>query len=214
MHYRILFILLYISCVAKHNHSNHFMHKKSIPDLIKEFESPERDAYQEPQKVIEYLGPVKNQRIMDLGSGSGYFSVKLAKAGANVVSADVNDDFLKYIKTRLQSESVLPGSIELRKIMYDDPLTQSLEFDKIFILNVYHHLDKRDLYLRELHKGLKNSGEIIIIDFLKKDLPKGPPNHLKIESKIVVYELEKAGFKILDVNQELLKYQYIVRAKK
>ena len=118
------------------------------------------------------------------------------------------------IKTRLESESVLPGAIELRKIMYDDPLVQKMEFDKILIVNVYHHLDHRESYLRELHKGLKDNGEILIIDFLKKDFPKGPPEDLRIDPKAVVQDLEKTGYKVIDKNLELLKYQYIVRAKK
>jgi hypothetical protein len=53
---------------------NEHMHQKSTEDLIKHFESPERDAYQQPEKVLDYLGELKNKRIMDIGAGSGYFS--------------------------------------------------------------------------------------------------------------------------------------------
>ena len=49
----------------KQGAANEFMHRSSVDDLIDRFESPERDAYQQPQKVLEYLGNIQGQTIMD-----------------------------------------------------------------------------------------------------------------------------------------------------
>ncbi|MGB5320444.1 MAG: hypothetical protein WBN25_15500, partial [Eudoraea sp.] len=56
------------------NSANEQMHQSSTEDLIKRFESPERDAYQKPEKVLEYLGDLNNKSVIDIGAGSGYFS--------------------------------------------------------------------------------------------------------------------------------------------
>ena len=59
--------------------ANDYMHQSNTEELIERFESPERDAYQKPELVLEYLGDIKDKTIMDIGAGSGYFSVKLAE---------------------------------------------------------------------------------------------------------------------------------------
>ncbi|HUG44147.1 MAG TPA: hypothetical protein VMN76_07900, partial [Acidobacteriota bacterium] len=53
----------------------HGLHRD--PDAyIAMLESPERDAYQMPEAVIEALRLRPGQRIADIGSGSGYFSLR------------------------------------------------------------------------------------------------------------------------------------------
>lgn len=56
---------------------------------------------------------------MDIGAGTGYFSVKLAAKGANVIAADVSDDFQDYLKKRIKEEGI--SNIELRKLPCDSP---------------------------------------------------------------------------------------------
>jgi hypothetical protein len=143
----------------------------------------------------------------------GYFSFKLALKGANVISADVNDEFLAHINQRLQTEPVKPGSIVTRKIQFDNPTLNPEEVDKALMVNVNHHIEDRVPYLKMVRKGLKKNGELILIDFAKKKIPVGPPEDHKISSEDVKLELESAGFTSIEVNETLLKYQYIIRAK-
>jgi 2-polyprenyl-3-methyl-5-hydroxy-6-metoxy-1,4-benzoquinol methylase len=57
----------------KSNEVNEHMHKTPVSDLIKRFESPERNVYQKPEKVLDYIGDVKGLKILDIGAGSGIF---------------------------------------------------------------------------------------------------------------------------------------------
>ena len=45
-----------------------------------EFESPERDAWQRPDFVVSALSLPRDARVADLGAGTGYFAVRLARA--------------------------------------------------------------------------------------------------------------------------------------
>lgn len=125
----LLTMVIFIACRGKHNHehsknendmqehkhsqanhenhehgrANKHMHQSSLDDLVKRFESPERDEYQQPDKVLAYLGDIKDKTIMDIGAGTGYFSVKLADHGAHVIAADVDDDFQDYLKNELKT---------------------------------------------------------------------------------------------------------------
>ena len=187
------------------------MHKSSTDDLINRFESKERDEYQQPHKVMQYLGDINGKAIMDIGAGTGYFSVKLAKHGANVIAADVNDEFQTFLKKRIEDNKI--ENITLRKIPFDSPDLKDNEVDMVLIVNSYHHIDNRAEYFAKVKKGLKNDGELVVIDFFKTDVPVGPPTNHKVSIDEVVAELKKAGYTSFEVNVDLLPYQFIVKAK-
>jgi cyclopropane fatty-acyl-phospholipid synthase-like methyltransferase len=148
---------------------------------------------------------------MDIGAGSGYFSVKMAQKGAHVIAADVSDEFQQYLKERITKEKL--SSIELRKIPFDSPSLNDKEVDMVLIVNTYHHIENRSAYFTKVKKGIKDNGELIIIDFFKTDIPVGPPTAHKIAMDDVIAELKLAGFSNFFVDVNLLAYQFIIRAK-
>ncbi len=193
------------------NAANEHMHHRPVSELIDDFESPERDAYQKPEEVVALLGDISGQNIMDLGAGSGYFTVRLARKGAHVIAADVDDEFLGFINKRIKEKKL--DNIETRKIPYDSPELSPDEVDKVLIVNTYHHIEDRAEYFTKVRSGTKMWGELVLIDFYKTDLPIGPPVDHKISMDQVIAELKKAGYKNFDVNVELLPYQFIIRAQ-
>ena len=193
--------------------ANKHMHHSSVLELIKRFESPERDKYQQPEKVMDYLGNISGERIMDLGAGSGYFSVRMVNNGAYVIAADVDDEFLKYLKDRKKKEGFTDKQMEIRKIPHNDCGLQKKEADKVLIVNTYHHIEDRVKYFNKMLSGLKDGGEVIVIDFFKKPLEVGPPPEHKISKEQVMRELKEAGFKTIVYNIKLLPSQYIIHAK-
>ena len=188
--------------------ANDYMHQSPIEDLIKQFESPERDAYQQPEKVLAFLGDIQNKKIMDIGAGSGYFSIKLSQKGANVIAADVSDEFQTFLKRRIEEKKLT--NIELRKIPYNNPALADNEVDMVLIVNTYHHIENRSDYFSKVKKGIKKNGSLVIIDFFKTDIPVGPPTGHKISMDEVIAELKKAGYTNFEVNVDLLPYQYII----
>ena len=191
--------------------ANEYMHRSSTKNLIKGFESAERDAYQKPEEVLTTLGDLKGKKIMDIGSGSGYFSVKLAEKGAQVIAADVNDEFQTALKKRIEENNL--KNIELRKIPYDSPDLSENEVDMVLIVNTYHHIENRSDYFTKVKNGIKPDGELVVIDYYKTDLPVGPPVDHKVSMDVVITELKKAGYTHFEVDVDLLSYQYIVKVK-
>lgn len=196
-----------------HGGANEYMHQASTEDLIERFESEERSAYQKPDEVLKFLGDIKGKKIMDIGAGSGYFSVRLAKAGAKVIAADVDDKFQAYIKKRIEENGLEDLGIELRKLPYDSPSLEAGEVDMVFIVNTYHHIEDRVAYFKQVLNGIAEGGELLIIDFFKRESPVGPPLNHKIAKEVVVKELKEAGFSQIEENTELLEHQYILRAR-
>ena len=148
---------------SHHGHANHHMNETSFEDLVKRFDSPERDAYQQPDKVLAYIGDVRGKKILDIGAGTGYFSFKLAAKGAEVIAGDVDDRFQNYIKEKIEKENA--PKVILRKLPYDNPALQKQEVDKVLIVNTYHHIEDRINYFGKVREGLRADGELLVIDF-------------------------------------------------
>ena len=82
------------------------------------------------------------------------------------------------------------------------------------MVNVYHHVSDRVNYFSNANSILNVDGRMVIVDFYKKSLPVGPPKNHKISKGVVLEELQKAGYSKIEVNTELLEYQYIITAYK
>lgn len=196
-----------------HGGANEYMNQSDFEDLVERFESTDRDAYQQPEKVLELLGDLKGKTIMDIGAGTGYFSFRLVDAGAKVIAADVDERFQEYIKEKRDSLGISETDLMLRKLPYDSSNLKEGEVDMVIIVNTYHHIENRPEYFAEVRKGLKEGGELVVIDFFKEEMPVGPPIEMKISHDQVKSELFEAGFADIEVNDELLEYQFILRAK-
>lgn len=197
-----------------HGHANAHMHQMNFEDLVQRFESEERAAYQKPEEVVQYLGELQGMTIMEIGAGTGYFSFRLVDAGAKIIAADVDERFQAYIKNKRDSLAISDKQLALRQVPYDDPKLEEEEVDMVLVVNTYHHIEAREKYFKNVLKGLKDGGRLVVIDFFKKDTPVGPPVEMKLSSDEVKSELSIAGFNSFEINEELLPYQYIVTARK
>jgi ubiquinone/menaquinone biosynthesis C-methylase UbiE len=64
------------------------------------YEGFDRDAWQQPAKVIATLALAPGQQVADIGAGGGYFTLPLAKAvgeTGRVFAVDVEADMVKYV---------------------------------------------------------------------------------------------------------------------
>ncbi len=173
-------------------------------------EDPARDAYQKPHEVMTALALVEGERIADIGAGAGYFTLRFAShvgATGRVFAVDVSPDMILYLNRRIRDA----GLDTVRTILAppDDPLLPDASVDRVFICETWHHIDGHPRYLSLLQKALKPGGQVIIIDFHKKDTPVGPPAEMRVSRDEVVREFEQNGFR-LAAEHTFLPYQYFL----
>ncbi len=68
-------------------------------------EDPERDVYQKPEEVVRALDLQPGEVIADIGSGSGYFTIRFAAAvgeTGRALGVDVSPDYLSHIRDALK----------------------------------------------------------------------------------------------------------------
>lgn len=185
-------------------------------NLVERYEDPERSDWQNPDLVLEKLSPLEGKVVADIGAGTGYFTFRLAEKGARVIAVDIDDRFLSYIEERKSElQHIIPEDrVETRLSLAEDPLLKDREVDAALLVNTYHFLDNRIAYLKEVEKGIKSGGEIVIVDYKSGEMPVGPPEESKVLSGAVIDELQQAGFENIDVDTTGLQFQYIISAQK
>ena len=65
-----------------------------------------------------------------------------------------------------------------------------------------------------MKKMLKPGGNIIIIDYKKKQMPVGPPPEMKMTRREVIAELEAGGFKLVQDHNFLENQYFLIFAAK
>jgi len=193
--------------------ANRHMHERSFEELVRLFESPERIEWQKPDLVIERLGPLQGRQVVDLGAGTGFFSVRMARAGAQVTAVDIDQRFLDYIENRKVEEGLNNAQVRTHLAQEDSAGLAANSADVALVVNVYHHIENRVAYFRDLSKALRPGGVLLVVDFPDQEQKIGPPPELRVPAEQAILELTQAGFSNFSVDDRSLEYQYILRAE-
>jgi ubiquinone/menaquinone biosynthesis C-methylase UbiE len=171
------------------------------------FDDPARDAWQKPHEVIVALAPAPDAVIADIGSGTGYFAVRLANMvpQGRVYGVDVEPDMVKYLGERAQKMGL--KNLVSAACAPDDPQLPE-KADLVLMVDVLHHISDREHYLPRLRSYLKPGGRIAVIDF-RPDAAEGPPPEMRIAPERTKAEFERAGYK-LDAEHGFLPRQYFL----
>ena len=195
--------------VKRDHHQMHQLHRDSKA-YIGMLDDPERDAYQKPHEVLTALSIKPGEVIADIGAGSGYFTFRLAHHVGNngkVYAIDVNPDMILHLNRRVRDLKAMNVSSILADP--DDPLLPERSVNRFFFSNSWHHIENHTKYLSLMKTMLKPGGEIIMIDFQKKELPVGPPMQMKIAREDLIKQMETNGFRLAK-EHTFLPYQYFL----
>ena len=171
------------------------------------FDDPKRDAWQKPHEVIQALALKPDAVIADIGSGTGYFSVRFANMTpkGRVYGVDTEPDMVKYLAERAKREGL--QNVTAVAGAPDNPRLPE-KADLIILVDVYHHVGDRERYFHQLQKSLKPGGRIAIIDF-RMDSLEGPPKSARIAPERVAAEMKRAGY-ALAKEHSFLPNQYFL----
>jgi ubiquinone/menaquinone biosynthesis C-methylase UbiE len=177
-------------------------------EWAKEFDDPARDKWQTPDQVVAALALAPTMTVADVGAGTGYFTVRLARAvpAGAVVATDIEPDMIRYLKERATREN-LPN---VRTVLgtADDPRLDAASLDRVLVVDVWHHIADRPAYAKRLASALKAGGKIAIVDF-KAESEHGPPKEMRLSPESIIGELRGAGLDA-GLDPTALPEQYIV----
>lgn len=109
-------------------------------------------------RVKDHLD-LHSKRILDVGSGNGYFGYRMLEAGANSVTG-LDSSLLAVMQNALinhyaqQANVVVPVRFESG--------TWNQTYDTVFSMGVLYHQRDQDSHLRELSRSLRLGGTLVV----------------------------------------------------
>lgn len=172
----------------------HAMHRRfdDPAKWAKNFDDPARDSWQMPERVIAALGLTTGQTVADIGAGTGYFTVRLAKSAVRpkVIAVDIEESMVQYIRTRAAKEG-LPNVTAVVGTAESANLPEAV--DLVLVVDTFHHIPNRVSYFRRLATQVKPGGRLAVIDWLPGG-PMGPPEAFRFSPDKIAKELALAGW--------------------
>jgi 2-polyprenyl-3-methyl-5-hydroxy-6-metoxy-1,4-benzoquinol methylase len=177
LHKSLLFILLalpllFVSAQQQPQPAGQSRGGRSAEEYIKLLESERRIEGLQVAKVVDALKVRPDDRVCDLGAGSGLFTRPLArKAGGKgvVYAVDIDSELLKHVERTAQEQKI--ANIKPILASETDPKLPE-PVDLITIIDTLHHIGNQAEYLKGLKKYLRPGGRVAVIDF-SRDWPAG-----------------------------------------
>jgi cyclopropane fatty-acyl-phospholipid synthase-like methyltransferase len=200
-----------LSASAQHKHGEGKHHGPRFDDpekWAKSFDSPERAAWQKPDEVVKALALKPDARVADIGAGTGYFAVRLARAvpQGKVFAVDLEPRMVAWLGQRAKSLS-LPNMRAVQGAAASPNLPEPV--DLALFVNVYHHIDARPDYFAKLAASLRLGGRIAIIDQNER-APGGPPKHMRVTVEQIDGEMKQAGYRRVARHGFLERQNFVV----
>ncbi len=195
--------------VPRDQHQMHQLHQDP-KSYIGVLEDPQRDVYQKPHEVLTALAIKPGETIADIGAGSGYFTFRLSHfvgPKGKIYAVDVSPDMILYINRRIRDLKITNVISVLADP--DDPLLPDRAVNRFFFSESWHHIENQTKYLTLMKRMLKPGGEVVMIDFHKRELPVGPPMEMRIAREDLIAQMEHNGFRLAK-EHTFLPYQYFL----
>jgi ubiquinone/menaquinone biosynthesis C-methylase UbiE len=174
-------------------------------------ERSERTEEEQPDTALDILRIPKGASVADIGAGSGYMTVRLARRVGNtgrVYANDVQPQMLELLKRRLVRERI--ANVTLIEGAIDDPKLPAASVDLELMVDVYHELSQPQAMLRRLREALKPGGRLVLLEYRKED----PAVPIRPEHKMTVaearLEVEAEGFTLSRVDESLPRQHILI----
>lgn len=176
-------------------------------------ERPERAEFQKPEQVMQALAFREGERVADIGAGSGYFTIPVARAVGDegvVWAIDIRQEMLDYIRERLEAEGL--ENVRLMRVEPDDPQLPNGKVDTILMVDMIHYVKDKAAYISRAKEGLAPGGRMVVIDYIPKpfeERPWGPPPVQQVSRETLDAAFAEAGMKPVRAH-DFLTEQYFV----
>jgi predicted methyltransferase len=167
----------------------------------------QRDQWQRPSDVIDALALNPGAQVVDLGCGSGYFTLKLSPRvdpGGYVFAEDIRRLPLAFLWVRTVQKGernvhIIHGSVA-------DPRLPRAGVNAVLIVNTYHELADPQSILAHVNSALVPGGRLVVVDRDPKPQNIGvtETGDHEIAPARVQDDLKRAGFQIVDLRDPFI----------
>jgi ubiquinone/menaquinone biosynthesis C-methylase UbiE len=170
----------------------------------------ERQEEERPDLALKAIGVAAGSTVADIGAGSGYFTMRLARVvgpAGRVYANDLQPGMLALLRRRVELEQL--SNVELVLGTETDPKLPPASIDLALLVDVYHEFSEPQAMLRRIRAALKPGGRLVLLEYRAED-PRVPirPEH-KMTVAQAKLEVESEAFTLAAVKDDL-PWQHIL----
>ena len=163
-----------------HSHVDDFSDAEGYSKIL---DSAWREEWQHADKVVSALAVREDLNIVDLGAGTGYFAIRLAKAlpRGKIHALDIEQSMIKWIDDLAAKQGL--KNITTKVVSPEDPRLDEVpfKFDVLLVGYIYHHMGPEEVrvpYFRDkVRPAMPEDAIVVIVDF--EEFPPNKPSDLK-----------------------------------
>lgn len=106
---------------------------------------------------MEYLNPQKNDKILEIGCGSGVWTESIARNCNEIIAIDISPHMIKEARKYAHEKNIkfLTGNLSSMSIKQ--------KFDKIFAIRSFEYIEDKLQVIRKMHELLRSDGKLIVV---------------------------------------------------
>ncbi len=186
-------------------------HRVFNPFYLFYLDADSRDAWQEPERVLDALALAPDAVVADVGAGSGYFTERLARRigpGGRVYATDVQPEMLDRLRERVSEREL--ANVVVVAARFDDPSLPEACCNLVFLSSVYKEIDERVAYMEKVRRALRAHGRVAILEYRPDWEGAGPPVADRLSPERVIAEMAAAGFELEERHTFLARQYFLV----
>ena len=157
----------------------------------------------DPVGVLAAVGVRPGIDVVDLCSGDGWFTLRMAKVARHVIAIDIDPDLLDVSRHRL-SESSVTNCNYVAGDAYDLAKFVPENIDFVFMANAFHGVPDRPRLVLAVRAVLKPGGLFAIINWHRRPReetvvlgePRGPKTELRLSPEQTIEAVESTDLKL------------------
>jgi SAM-dependent methyltransferase len=176
---------------------------------------PEREREENPEGALDAIGIHSGMVVADVGAGTGYMSLRLAKRvgpAGKVYANDLQPEMLR----RLRENAAKAGFTNIETVQGEeaDPKLPPRQLDLVLLVDVYHEFSRPREMIDKIREALKPDGRLVLLEYRKED-PNVPilPDH-KMSVFEVKAELGPQGLVLSKVIETLPRQHILILQKR
>ncbi len=130
-------------------------------------------------EVVRRSGVTRNDRVLDIATGSGFLALEFAKSAKKVIGADLTRNMLLHAREK-QKDSGLKNT----EFLLSDVESLPFEYEAFNIVScrfAFHHFPDPVKALHEMKRVCKNRGRIVLVDGVSSEDREKSLFHNRIE---------------------------------
>jgi ubiquinone/menaquinone biosynthesis C-methylase UbiE len=215
----LLILLLLLSLCPAVAQSTHPLTGRQIAPVMGAggagwLDRPEREAEEAPDKALDALGIRAGMTVADVGAGTGYMTLRMARrigSSGKAYAEDLQPEMLEKLRAKAQREKI--ANVETVLGTESSPKLPAGQMDLVLLVDVYHEFSQPQAMLQGIRESLKPDGRLVLLEYRKED-PKVP---IRLEHKMSVAEVktevEAEGYKLDQVIEKLPRQHIIIFRK-